>query len=336
MKRVDQLALGLGLIATTGCSGPAALLGIGGGAESRADRSAAGDPLPQGPAIAGRVDWGADRQTRATTGDIVTWSTVALIDLSRQQTIQTTLSDERGAFFLPPLGIAPPATHSYALEAIKGLSSHLPGKDALRLRLNLVALRENGTYRWLSPLETSDGSFVIGISSTALAVAFSHRQDTTGALDLGQLIGSIEIGKPWSEKGLPDTYVAPAAGGLTADEFAGLWAMVWQAVLGDRDPVEAIRMDSASLTFSMPTDLHAVTGVSPASGKVGDTVTVSGSNFIINPASANRVFFGEAEAQLLSASPTSLVVKVPAGAESGGVQVRIGSYAVVGPRFDVK
>lgn len=294
-------------------------------------------PLPglPGSVLRGRVDWAPIRSAQAVGADVVKWSTVELIDLTRQRTVQTTISDENGAFELPPLASPPAATHSYTLEAIKGLGSHSAGRDTLRLRLNLVATIKGVEYRWSSPVETPDGSYLIGTSATAVAVAFSHRQGTTKALDLRSLERSVKAGIPWPTRGLPDTYVAPPSGGLTTDEFVDLWAKVWQAVQGDRDPVEAIGMDPISLSFSMALGLHSVTALVPDAGKAGDVIEIRGSNFSAIP-SGNEIFFGEIAAPAIEASSGILKVRVPAGAKSGSVKVRVGSYIVVGPSFEIR
>ncbi|MBS1566456.1 MAG: VCBS repeat-containing protein, partial [Bacteroidetes bacterium] len=60
--------------------------------------------------------------------------------------------------------------------------------------------------------------------------------------------------------------------------------------------------------------------ISPLSGPVGSTVTITGNNFSAVTAS-DHVFFGAVAAQVVSASATSLTVKVPAGASNQPVSV---------------
>ena len=69
-------------------------------------------------------------------------------------------------------------------------------------------------------------------------------------------------------------------------------------------------------------DPPTVTSISPASGKVGDAVTITGTNFSTTPAS-NVVWFGGAEATVTSASATSLTVTVPDGAAYDRVSVTV-------------
>lgn len=65
----------------------------------------------------------------------------------------------------------------------------------------------------------------------------------------------------------------------------------------------------ANKLFAQP----VITSFSPASGQIGTTVTISGNNFSATPAN-NIVFFGAVRANVTSASATSLMVTVPAGA----------------------
>lgn len=64
----------------------------------------------------------------------------------------------------------------------------------------------------------------------------------------------------------------------------------------------------------------AVNTVSPLSGPVGSTVTITGSNFSTTP-SNNHVWFGAVEAVVTSASATVLTATVPAGAGYAPVHV---------------
>ena len=56
-----------------------------------------------------------------------------------------------------------------------------------------------------------------------------------------------------------------------------------------------------------------ITSFAPLSGKVGDTITISGTGFNTTPAN-NILFFGATQATVISATATSLTVTVPSGA----------------------
>jgi hypothetical protein len=72
---------------------------------------------------------------------------------------------------------------------------------------------------------------------------------------------------------------------------------------------------------SEPDPVLSITGISPASAPVSSTVTISGTQFTATPASNTVTFGGNAVATILSASPTQLVVTVPAGAQNGAITV---------------
>lgn len=60
-----------------------------------------------------------------------------------------------------------------------------------------------------------------------------------------------------------------------------------------------------------PTPVLAITSILPATGKAGDNVTIVGTGFSATP-SGNTVMFGSAAATVVTATPTALLVTVPA------------------------
>jgi hypothetical protein len=65
---------------------------------------------------------------------------------------------------------------------------------------------------------------------------------------------------------------------------------------------------------------HTITGISPADAPVGSTITITGTNFNLIPAN-NIVRFGAINANVLSATATSLQVVVPVGAMYAPISV---------------
>jgi hypothetical protein len=63
-----------------------------------------------------------------------------------------------------------------------------------------------------------------------------------------------------------------------------------------------------------------ITGFSPSSGKVGDTVTIQGTNFSTTAAD-NKVMFNGVTATVESSTATSIVTTVPLGATTGHISV---------------
>ncbi|MEQ8221440.1 MAG: SUMF1/EgtB/PvdO family nonheme iron enzyme [Candidatus Eremiobacterota bacterium] len=66
--------------------------------------------------------------------------------------------------------------------------------------------------------------------------------------------------------------------------------------------------------------LPLLSDFSPTSGYEGDEITITGSNFSANP-SGNTVSFNGVNAEVTSASTTTLTVKVPAGATTGKISM---------------
>jgi len=74
---------------------------------------------------------------------------------------------------------------------------------------------------------------------------------------------------------------------------------------------------------SPSTNPPVITSIAPILGAIGTNITISGNYFGATPV-ANIVYFGAVQAQVVSASPTSLVVTTPAGATFGPITVTVG------------
>ncbi|MFI5187546.1 MAG: IPT/TIG domain-containing protein, partial [Chitinophagales bacterium] len=86
----------------------------------------------------------------------------------------------------------------------------------------------------------------------------------------------------------------------------------------------------AGFTYVIP-KVPVITSVTPSSGPVGATITISGHDF--NPDTAlNYVYFGPAKAKLVSATANTLVVLVPHGAAYGNVSVTSNSLTGFSPK----
>lgn len=66
-----------------------------------------------------------------------------------------------------------------------------------------------------------------------------------------------------------------------------------------------------------------ITSIDPATAPVGSTIAINGTNFSTDPAS-NTITIGGVTATVVSATPTRIVVVVPAGAANGPVSVTAG------------
>jgi len=76
--------------------------------------------------------------------------------------------------------------------------------------------------------------------------------------------------------------------------------------------------------FTMPVVPPTITGFTPASGLVGTTITISGTDFSAVAAN-NLVQFNGVAAVVISATPTTITAVVPAGATTGPITVTIGA-----------
>lgn len=83
-----------------------------------------------------------------------------------------------------------------------------------------------------------------------------------------------------------------------------------------------------------PAKQLSISSISPKSGPIGTSITITGQNFS-DQKSENTVTFNSTKAAVSSASTTQLVVKVPADATSGPVKVQVGNQTATGPTFTV-
>jgi hypothetical protein len=79
-------------------------------------------------------------------------------------------------------------------------------------------------------------------------------------------------------------------------------------------------------------DVLSITGISPVHGPANTLVTITGTAF--DPtASLDTVFFNGKKATVITASASSLTAKVPVGAGTGNVTLKIGNTVMNGPLF---
>jgi alpha-tubulin suppressor-like RCC1 family protein len=94
------------------------------------------------------------------------------------------------------------------------------------------------------------------------------------------------------------------------------------------NPVGATTSANGIITVLTPAPV--ITGFTPGAMTPGSAVTISGSNF--SPmAGSNTVFFGATRATVTAASPTNLVVNVPAGATLAPITVTVGGLTAFAP-----
>ena len=79
-------------------------------------------------------------------------------------------------------------------------------------------------------------------------------------------------------------------------------------------------------------DPPSITSFTPTSGKPGDSITITGTNFDTTPAN-NTVFFDPIEATVTAATTTQLTVTIPNGAGYGPVSVTTNSRTTISDEF---
>ncbi|MEZ0612127.1 IPT/TIG domain-containing protein [Fibrella sp. WM1] len=77
-----------------------------------------------------------------------------------------------------------------------------------------------------------------------------------------------------------------------------------------------------------PAPVLGITSISPTTAPVNSTITITGTQFGTTPASNTVTFGGNAVAEVLTATSTQLVVRVPANAQAGTVSVTTGGQTV--------
>ena len=191
-------------------------------------------------------------------------------------------------------------------------------------------------------------------SGTLDTSSFTAKVDfTTGTTPRGVAIGDLDgDGKPdlavtnASSATLSMFRNTSASGTLDANSFAAkvdftTGAAPWSMAIGDLDADGKPDLVTANnggsnisvfhnLTLIDP--LPTITSISPAFGKPGDNVTITGTNFDATPAN-NTVFFDPIEATVTSATSTSLDVTVPDGSGHGPISVTVSTRTTISDQF---
>ncbi len=92
---------------------------------------------------------------------------------------------------------------------------------------------------------------------------------------------------------------------------------------------------SNGVAFTVVASTPSITSLSPTSGSVGTTVTISGANFGTTQGASSAVRFNGTLATPTTWAATSIVVPVPTGATTGAVVVTVGGIASNGMSFTV-
>lgn len=264
--------------------------------------------------IAGQVFFPSYR-TQATFNEVATAATVSLIDPISNETKATSLTDSRGRFSLSfrglKLGLQP-----YYLEASKGLNSNAVGQDVVRVRT--VIQRQAGGWTSLSSL-VPGGPVFLNTSTTAVSLISSLRAFSTASISV--LLGTVQ-----PATGGTGVFIADGTA-ITQAEFLQVHDLSSSALAADADPFASIRFEGGVYSLKPGVGSQGAIGITylrPTVAAVGDLVTLNGLGFAQLASANNVTFTPEVPAVVTTASPTLLQVRVPAGATSGPVSVRVG------------
>jgi len=161
-----------------------------------------------------------------------------------------------------------------------------------------------------------------------LAVADLNRDRSDDVVTIGQRPGGYS-GTRRVPPGPPRIYImlSHVAGGVTFARTSFLAGRVPGEVIavdlnGDKRPdLATTDLKYHSLTVRLNGVLPALTGLSPARGRIGDVVTLTGRHFSLRHA---VVRFGAATAtSYLSRSDSRIVVRVPSGTAKGTIRVTV-------------
>lgn len=265
-------------------------------------------PGPKGPfELRGAVAFGSTRHIQAASQEIGTAATVSLIDPSTSRTIATTLTQPDRSFTLTIAGFTP-QPKTYFLEAIKGLNSNAAGFDAARLR---TLVRWSETHGWQA-LTTGDASLTF--STTALAAIVGLRAAYV-AVDPGLLIGKLDLTKP-------DPF-DEAGTGVSQAEFDTVKGLVAEVIGQDRDALDALQYNGSVYSLkrlTSPAVMPFISRLIPNPVSAGSELAIDGGNFR-EPSGENVITLNGLPVTILSGDTDSLLVRLPANATSGPLQL---------------
>jgi hypothetical protein len=231
---------------------------------------------------------------------------------------------------------APPlvqsATATQAIYYAKNIAAAAAGANTVTVTFNVAArfpdirIAEYSGLDTVNPLDISAGAQATSATSDSGAAV------TTNANDL--LIGANTV---------QSSTTAPGSGftsrGITVDgdilEDQVVAATGTYHATATLDKVQLWIMQVVAFRAASPGgNTPAITTLNPASGPVGTSVTVTGTNFGATQGTSTIRFNGTA-ATPTSWSATSISVPVPTGATSGNVVVTVGGLASNGVSFTV-
>ncbi len=209
----------------------------------------------------------------------------------------------------PDLAVA--NTSSYSVSVLKNTGS--TGTMSFAAKVDLIP-GGNVTSVAIGDLD-GDGKPDLAITSSDQGTASILRNQTAGTDLLSFTPSNAPVGTNVTINGINFT-------GATAVSFGGIAATSFTVVSDVQITAVVASVAGGAVSVTSPKGTATLIGFyngpvinsfSPASGPVGTTVTISGTNFNATAAN-NTVYFGAVKAVVSAASTTSLTVTVPVGA----------------------
>lgn len=262
------------------------------------------------PPIVGTVTF-PRYQVQATISEVASASTVTLIDATTNVSQGATVTDASGSFSLTFSNRFRPITNrTYYLEAMKGLSNNLAGRDAARVR---TVLQFNAGWRSLTS-SIVNSPIYINEGTTTLSVIASHKGATRVPPD--SLIGKLTVN--------PEVFTPVT--NVSSTEFTDVRSLVANLLLGNGDPIAGVGYDLGppERFFAMLSGSTILT-VAPTSANVNQQIILSGLTFDTTLTNNVVTFNPGVTGTVTGISPDrqSLYVLVPSSATTGAVTVRL-------------
>ncbi|MBI6546055.1 MAG: hypothetical protein HY692_04630, partial [Cyanobacteria bacterium NC_groundwater_1444_Ag_S-0.65um_54_12] len=241
----------------------------------------------------------ANRTVQAVSADVIKDATVTLLGTGNQ-TIATGLTDAAGNFTLTLASFQPSDLGTYVLEVGKGLATGAPGTPVARFRTIVQWVNSEGGWRSLTNDQVG-GAIVVNALTTAVAIEIALDGGVAATSAIGKVDASvtpaiIRAGSP-PLTNHPDQEIRDLAADLTS------------YLTNDFDPVAAVNAIKPTLLIA-----------EPAFGFPGALVKIRGNGF--SPVTGgNIVRFGTTTAPVYVATPTFLIVGIPAGATTNDLTV---------------
>ncbi len=257
---------------------------------------------------------------------IVSWNDSAA-------TISSVTDSVGNTYAVAAAPIVQASTASQAIYYAQNIAAAAAGANTVTVNFNVAARHPDiriAEYSGVDPLNALDSS---ASAQGNTATSDSGPVTTTNANDI--LIGANVVqststgpGTGYTSRGIT------ADGDILEDQVVSATGSYNATATLDKVQLWIMQMAAFRAAVSGGTPVPNIASLSPTSGPVGTSVTITGSNFGVSQGTSTVKFNGTT-ATPTSWSATNVVVPVPAGATSGNVVVTVGGVASNSVNFSV-